>query len=135
MYWLKTDDKDGNIKKMIKKMKNITKFTAVAISMLFVNPSRVFADCAGGDAKDCLKSPEASPIMNTITTVINGLAASVIIFATIMFVVAGIQYTTSNGDPQKVSDAKKKITDIIIGLAAFFFLYGIMQWLIPGGIF
>jgi hypothetical protein len=64
---------------------------------------------------------------------INILAAFVGVAAIIMFIVGGIQYITSNGNPQAVSAAKKRITDVLIGLLAFVFLYAFLQWLIPGG--
>ena len=61
------------------------------------------------------------------------LAAAVGVIAVIMLIIGGIQYSSSNGNPQAVSAAKKKIIDVLTGLAAFIFLYAFLQWLIPGG--
>jgi preprotein translocase subunit SecE len=50
-------------------------------------------------------------------------------------IIGGIQYSSSEGDPQKVSNAKKRLTNTIIAIVAFLFLYSFLQFLVPGGIF
>lgn len=50
-------------------------------------------------------------------------------------IVAGIQYSTSGGDPQKVSAAKKRIAMTVFGLLAYTFLFAFLQFLVPGGLF
>jgi hypothetical protein len=49
-------------------------------------------------------------------------------------IVAGIQYSSSGGDPQKVTAAKSRITKTITALVAYVFLFALLQFLIPGGI-
>lgn len=92
--------------------------------------------CKNGNASACLKSSKGfNYIYSDLTTGLTFLAAGVGLVATIMLVVGGIQYITSNGNPQAVTAAKKKIGDVVLGLVAFAFLYAFLQWLIPGGIF
>jgi hypothetical protein len=94
------------------------------------------AQCKNGNASACLKNSSGfNTIYTDLTTGLTLLAAGVGLVATIMLVVGGIQYITSNGNPQAVTAAKKKIGDVVLGLMAFAFLYAFLQWLIPGGIF
>lgn len=92
--------------------------------------------CTSGDARACLtgSGTKSSEIVKMLKIGINILAGAVGIAAVIMLVMGGIQYSASDGDPQKVSAAKQKISNVIIGLLAFVFLYAFLQWLIPGGI-
>jgi hypothetical protein len=50
-------------------------------------------------------------------------------------VLAGIQYSTAQGDPSAVGKSKKRIRDAIIAFIMFLSLYAFIQWLIPGGVF
>ncbi len=76
-----------------------------------------------------------NPVIVWTKRIINFLAAGVGIVTTIMIIVGGIQYASAGPNPQAVASAKKKIVNAIIALLAYFFLYGFMQWLIPGGLF
>jgi hypothetical protein len=55
--------------------------------------------------------------------------------ATISIIIGGINYSTSGGDPQKASKARARITNTVIALVAYMFLYALLQFLIPGGAF
>mgnify|MGYP001440679045 CR=1 FL=1 len=76
-----------------------------------------------------------NPVIIWTKRIINFLAAGVGIVTTIMIIIGGIQYASAGPNPQAVASAKKKIVNAIIALLAYFFLYGFMQWLIPGGLF
>jgi hypothetical protein len=90
--------------------------------------------CEGGNAKDCLKNAETSKIMDELMIIIRLLSAMVGVVAVVMLIIGGIQYTASNGNPQAVAAAKKKITDVFIGLISYIFLWSFLEWLIPGGL-
>jgi hypothetical protein len=55
--------------------------------------------------------------------------------AAISIIMGGIQYSTSEGDPQKSANAKKRILNTIIAVVAYIFLYSFLQFLVPGGLF
>jgi hypothetical protein len=55
--------------------------------------------------------------------------------AAISLIMGGVQYSSSNGDPQKITAAKNRISTTIIALVAYMFLFAFLQFLIPGGIF
>jgi len=87
--------------------------------------------CKSGDST-CL---ERNPIVIWLNVLINITAGIIGVGAVLMLIVAGIQYITSRDNAQGVADAKKKIINVVIGLAAFVFLYAFLNWLIPGGVF
>lgn len=76
-----------------------------------------------------------NPITRFLITVVNFLSALIGIIVIAVIIIAGIQYTTSGGNPQQAAQAKKRIINAVTALVAFFFLFAILQWLIPGGIF
>ncbi len=63
------------------------------------------------------------------------LSGGVTLAAIVMFVWAGILYSSSGGNAEGVKKAKDIITQTIIGLVMFAALALILTWLIPGGVF
>lgn len=70
-----------------------------------------------------------------INPFINFLGIGFGIIITITIVVGGLQYITAGSDPQKVAAAKGRIVNAIFTLVIFGFMYALLQWLVPGGIF
>lgn len=81
-----------------------------------------------GDLKD-------NPIIDWIEFFVNLLTVVILTGSVIMIAVAGVQYTSSRDNAQSVQAAKQRIFNVLLGLVAYFFLYGFVQWLIPGGVF
>lgn len=92
------------------------------------NPTRQ-TDCNGGD---CINQ---NYIVVMAKWAINILSATVGIVVTAVIIFAGIEYSSSAGDPQRTAAAKSRIINAIIALIAYMFLYVALQWLIPGGLF
>lgn len=98
--------------------------------------------CANGVCEDPAADPDANcnndrcdliskyvnPFIRLFSLVFGIIAAGSIIMG-------GIQYSASGGDPQKVSEAKKRITNTLIAVTAYLFLFGFLQFLVPGGVF
>ena len=59
---------------------------------------------------------EENSIMNTVGNVLNAIYGVIAVVAVVMIVIAGIKYSTSQGDPGKVQSAKNTIMYSIIGL-------------------
>jgi hypothetical protein len=76
-----------------------------------------------------------NPIVTRAVTIINFLSIGVVFGVTGMIIVGGIQYVTAGGVPQRIESAKKRIISALIALFLYIFMYAILQWLIPGGIF
>jgi len=62
------------------------------------------------------------------------LSALVGVAVVIAIIWGGIEYITSEGDPQKAANGKKRIVGALVGLVAFILLYTVLQFLAPGGI-
>lgn len=76
-----------------------------------------------------------SGIIDMLFAIIRFLSAGVglIVIGSIVF--AGIQYTTSRGDPQATAEAIKRIRNTVIALGIYIFAYAILNYLIPAGFF
>lgn len=105
------------------------------------------SNICGPDGKQKCTDPAADPnakcnlangcdlVAKYVNPTIRLLTYVFALIATISIIMGGIQYAASTGDPQKVTAAKKRITNTIIAIVAYFFLYGFLQFLVPGGIF
>lgn len=80
----------------------------------------------------CLK---LNPIFKRLNEIINILAGAVGIVVTGAIIVGGIQYIMAGGNATAITAARQRITNALIALAAFIFMYSFLQWLIPGGVF
>ena len=78
---------------------------------------------------------DQNPIVIWLKRFINLFASIIGVGAIVMIAWGGLQYASSRDNPQAVQAAKTKITNVVIGLAAFIFFYAFIQWLIPGGAF
>lgn len=92
-------------------------------------------DDAANPDLDCNKDDGCSIIKKYVNPLINLLSMAFGLIIVISLIIGGIQYTASTGDPQKVTEAKKRIVNTIIALVAYLFLFAFLQFLIPGGIF
>lgn len=94
--------------------------------------------CAGGGSANSGNAGSVdvsgNPIMQDITLVVNFLSAGVGIFIVGMIILGGIQYAMAGDNAQAVTAAKQRITNALIALIAFLFLFGFVQWLVPGGV-
>ncbi len=63
------------------------------------------------------------------------LSMGVGIVVVISIIVAGIQYSASEGNPETTQSAKNRIRSAIIGLVLYVFIFAIIQFLVPGGLF
>jgi len=83
---------------------------------------------------DCQTISNCGIIKDYVNPGIKLLAALVGVASVISIVVAGIQYSSSGGEPAKASAAKNRIRNTIIALAVFALLYLGLNFLIPGGL-
>ena len=85
-------------------------------------------------AGECVAS-NGDCISNDIQTVINILSVVVGIVILGMVVFGGVRYSLSRSNPQEVQAAKGHLTNAIIALITYIFIYSLLQWIVPGGIF
>lgn len=91
------------------------------------------AGCDNPDSlNDCVKNnPIVTRVLRPIVLFLTAVVAIVIIGS---LIVAGIQYSASQDNPQMVQKSKDRIRNALIALAAFMFTFAGLQYLIPGGI-
>ena len=94
----------------------------------------VSATDACTSSSKCCNGQSCDLIQEYINPTIDFLAAGVGIVVVIMMVIGGIQYITSQDNPQAVSAAKSRIVNALFALLLFAFMYAMLQWLVPGGI-
>ena len=115
---------DGIIKrKMIKKAKIL--FLTLALTGVFMAPMAAVA--TSGDSK-CATILQAfcpsdgdngEAIINLVKFVINMLAAGVVVAGTIGIVICAVMWITAGSSTTQVEKAKKRLLEIVIGMALF----------------
>ena len=80
------------------------------------------------------KHEAQNPIYDFIFAMIRFLTFGVGVVITIAIIMSGIQYTTSEGNPEKTMAAKNHIQNAIIGLMMYIFAFALLNYLIPGGL-
>ncbi|MBW3568749.1 pilin [Candidatus Parcubacteria bacterium] len=80
-------------------------------------------------------SKNLSPILDFAYAIIRFLSVGVGIAITIAMILAGIQYSASEGNAEASTKAKKHIQSAVAGLVLYIFAWSILQFLIPGGVF
>ena len=74
-------------------------------------------------------------IWSILSLVINIFSIGIGVLAVTGIVIVGVQYITAAGDVGKTTKAKRRMFEIVLGLAAYVLLWALLQWLVPGGIF
>ena len=102
------------------------------------------AACAANPGKipGCSADPNAvcvgdkcDLVRKYVNPAINMLSIAFGLVAVISIIMGAIQYSASGGDPQKVTEAKKRIVMTLMAIVAYIFLFTFMQFLVPGGLF
>lgn len=76
-----------------------------------------------------------NPIEDLLYAFFRFLSVGVGIVVVIAIIIAGIQYSTSEGNAEATQNAKGRIRSAIIGLVLYMFAFSIFQFLVPGGLF
>ena len=75
---------------------------------------------------------KGSGVLDILRLVVNILSVGVGVLGVLGIVIAGIQYLTSAGNEEQMRKAKRRIFEIVIGLAAYVLIYALLSWLLPG---
>lgn len=106
------------------------------------DPSQMNKQCGEGEVYTsiiggggCVSIEEnGGNIFNILNIILTVLTYGVGIAGTLGIVISGIQYLTARDNEQQMVKAKSRLINIIIGLAAYAFMWAFLQWLIPGGL-
>ena len=125
------------------KIKQTIVLLAVAIGTISLFAvSSVSADCGGVKTSiiNCTPKPgatgaEATGVWSLLLMVINILTAGVGILAVAGIVYGSVMYASAGGNPENVKKARGIITNVVIGIIAYAFMYTILNFITPGGLF
>lgn len=93
--------------------------------------------CGGADTAiiNCEEGTETNGVFSLLLMAINILTAGIGIAAVGGLIYGAILYTSAGDSSEQISQAKKTITNVVVGLVLFVGMYGLLQYIIPGGIF
>lgn len=76
-----------------------------------------------------------NPVLDMLFALLRFVSTGVGIVVTGSIVWAGIQYSTSRGNPQGTEAALKRVYNSVIALLIYIFAFAILNFLVPGGLF
>ena len=76
-----------------------------------------------------------NPVFIALLGMFNFLAIGVGVVVTGGIVFGGIQYITANGNSSKTQQGVTVIVNSVIGLFLFIFMYALLNFIVPGGLF
>ena len=93
------------------------------------------ASCAGVETSiiECGEGGDGG-VYHILALVLNIMTIGVGILAVVGISWAGTQYLTAGGSEEKTTKAKRRIYEVVIGLACYMALWAVASWLLPGGI-
>ncbi len=78
--------------------------------------------------------PYYNAIYDALLAILRFLSTGVGIIAVASLIVAGIQYSSAQGNPQVVQNAIKRASSTGGALLLYMLIYAIVNWLVPGGL-
>lgn len=76
-----------------------------------------------------------NPVISLVLQIINFLAVGVGIAVVGGIIWGGLLYASSNGDSSKAKQGITTIVNAVIGLLFFMFMYALINFIVPGGLF
>lgn len=80
-------------------------------------------------------SQTGNPAIDLMFAILRFMVAGVGVVVIASVIVGGIQYITAQGEPQKQAAARGRVVNALLALLFYLFIFAILQWLVPGGIF
>lgn len=84
-------------------------------------------------AERCIPGDDGngSAIKNILKLVVRIMSVGIGVLAAIGIAVSGVQYLTAGGNEEKTRKAKRRIFEIVIGMAAYALIYAALAFLLP----
>lgn len=82
-------------------------------------------------ANECVGGNGVNPIYAYLKGIIIFMGGAIGLAVVISIIVAGIQYSSSAGNPANITKAKERLTNAVIGLVLYLFLAAILRYLVP----
>lgn len=112
----------------------VMSLAGVSAPVMATGPVGTFGDNNGNLANiltDCGDPNRDDGIECVLKLVVEILGIGVGILGVIGISVSGIQYLTAGGNEEKTRKAKRRIFEIVIGLAVYAVIYALLAWLLP----
>lgn len=118
------------------KRKNIAISVATLLcNILLAGVVNAASKCGDTDTYFEWKCQGDVPMMGAVVNIFKWLAAGMTVIVLIAIVYGAIIYATAGTDKQKVETGKKIIRNAIGALIAYFFMYALLNFVVPGGMF
>ena len=109
------------------------------VTPLFITAQAFAADKCGGDPSvttsiDFGCSGKGNPILDILFAITRFVSGGVGLIIIGSLIYAGIQYTSSRGDPNETAKAIHRIQANVIALLLFIFAFAIINYVVPGKI-
>ena len=119
----------------MRRIKNLVYIIAIIFSVTYIlysTPTFAESSC-GGINTAIIQCDEGGSggISHILLLVLEILTIGIGIVGVIGISIAGIQYLTAKGNEEMTKKAKRRIYEIVIGIAAYACIYGITIWLLP----
>lgn len=88
-----------------------------------------------GQQSGSLTDPQDTPFAQRVATYLKWLMVGIGLLGVFSLIIAGMQYSAAQDNPQSVSAAKNRIVNVVIGFLLYLVMFAMLQWLVPGGIF
>ena len=69
---------------------------------------------------------------NALGVAVDIMSGLIVFVAIIAITICGIQYLTASGNEEQLRKAKRRIFEIVIGLAIYALVYAILKFVLPG---
>lgn len=113
-----------------------------SLGLGFLAPTETYAATCNGVAtsvdfgcKSVGTGVQATPVFSLLLAVVNFMAIGVGVVVVGGIVWGAFLYVTSNGNSGKTEQAVTIIANSVVGLALYAFLFAIVNFLVPGGLF
>lgn len=91
--------------------------------------------CDSAKSSGSSKDAKNSGIWKLLLFVLQIMTGGVILLAIAGVVYGSVLYTSAGGNQEQVKKARTVITNVVIGVLLFVLMFGLANWLIPGGVF
>lgn len=76
-----------------------------------------------------------NPIQDVAYAIVRFLSIGVALVLVASIIYAGILYSSSEGNPEATQAAKKRVQNAVTALVFYMFIFALIQYLVPGGLF
>jgi hypothetical protein len=106
-------------------------FTTFSYIPVFAANDCVDTSILGG-GQVCDNGSGDSIINNILIPVMDILTVGIGIIGAIGITIVGVQYMTAGDNEEQTRKAKRRMFEIIIGIAVYVLAYALLKWLLPG---